>query len=161
MGFCCVYFTNFDKLPDFHQTISSLPKNSAVIFREYNLKKPKRQELAAKIQKICQKYQHKFIIGKDLQLAKRLRADGAHFSDHDNINLDKKLSNMIITLSCHHLNSIKKTRNADVLFFSPIFMTNSHPGASPKGLLQLKKAQKLSQKPEEYFFFKLLSTVLP
>lgn len=124
-----------------------MPKNSAVIFREYNLKKPKRQELAIKIQKICQKYRHKFIIGKDLSLAKKLRADGVHFSDYDKVNYNKIAKNMISTLSCHNLNSVKKAKIVDLLFFSPIFFTSSHPEASPKGVLRLKKAQILSKKP--------------
>lgn len=147
LDFYCACFTNFEKFPNFQNTISRLPKNSAVIFREYNLNKTKRQELALKIQKICKKYQHKFIVAKDLQLALKLKADGIHFSDHDKVSKTKKIKNLITTLSCHNLKNIKMSKNFDFLFFSPVFLTSSHPELPAKGILQLKKAINSTSKP--------------
>ena len=136
--YCC-YFTDFTRFPDYERTIANLPKKSLIIYREYKLNPQKRQELALKIKNIARKFNHRLIIAKDFKLAKRIKADGYHFSDHDYKNSKKHAQNLInykrfnedfiITLACHELTSIKKSQNSniDLLFFSPIFSTNSTP----------------------------------
>ncbi len=153
------YFTDFDRFPNYEKTIQNLPKNSLIIFREYILDPIKRQELALKIQKIAKKHRHKLIIGKNFDLAKKIDADGYHFSDFDYKNAknhalklqnhQKINKNFIISLACHSLNSVKQAQksNIDLLFFSPIFPTNSHPGAKTQGIFNLKKAKTASKIP--------------
>ena len=147
------------RFPNIEETIRKLPTESAIIFREYNLSEQKRQELAVKIQKICKKFNHKLIIGKDFNLAKKIRADGYHFSDqdfaniksHDSslINYKKTRRNFITSLACHDLNCTKKAEktNVDLIFLSPIFPTKSHPNAKTKGLFDLVRASNLTSNP--------------
>ncbi len=111
-----------------------------------------------KIQKLAKKYRHKLIIGKDFDLAKKIKADGYHFSDFDLKNTKnhafqlknhQKNRNFTISLACHNLNSIKKAQNSniDLLFFSPIFPTNSHKKAKIQGIFNLKRAKTASKIP--------------
>ncbi len=132
--------------------IENLPKNSIVIFREYNLDQPKKQVLALKIKKICKKLGHKLIIGKDFNLAKKIKADGVHFSDNSTnswLQINKKMPNFVKTLACHSLKSVIKAKKSKVsaLFFSPVFYTKSHKNAKIMGLRNLAKSVGKSKKP--------------
>lgn len=133
--------------------IHNLPKNSIIIFREYSLKKDKRQELATKFLKIAQKLNHQFFVGKDPKMALAIRANGVHYSDLDRNSwqlIKKEYSHQFaISLACHDLKSIKKAQNsnAEILFLSPIFMTKSHENSRPLGLQRLAKSCKYSSKP--------------
>lgn len=147
------------RFPNIEETIRNLPLKSAIIFREYNLAEQKRQELAVEIQKICKKFNHKLIIGKNFNLAKKIKADGYHFSDQDYVNIkshDDSLKNykrtwgdFVVSLACHSLNCAKKAAKTDIdlIFLSPIFPTKSHINAKTKGIFSLVRAKKLSSKP--------------
>ncbi len=133
-----------------------MPQNSAFIFREYDLNQQKRQELAEKIFAICQEKSCKFLIGKDLELARKIEADGVHFSDLDFVDGFDNASvvagfarKFTISLSCHSLQSVQKAQNsgADVIFLSPIFATKSHANAKTLDLENLAEACKSSTKP--------------
>lgn len=124
------------------QTISNLPSHYIVIFREYSLSYQKRLELAIKIQKICQKRNLKLIIGKNINLAQEVSADGIHFSDHDSFSGDyHKIKNkFFVSCSFHSKESILKYKNLnfDIKFLSPIFPTTSHKNQKALGIEYLK-----------------------
>ncbi len=140
------FFTNRKRCADLSSVIKNLPKNSAIIFREYDLEAPEREKLATEIMQICRKYGHKILIGKNLELARKLRADGVHFSDHDQLPLQilnrKNLpQKFILSVACHNFLSVLKLRKLkiDAIFISPIFLTKSHPNAQPLGLQRLSR----------------------
>jgi thiamine-phosphate pyrophosphorylase len=145
-------FSDLKRVPNLEKAIYNLPKNSIIIFREYSLKKDKRQELALKFLKIAKKLNHKFFVGKDSKMALEIKADGVHYSDLDQNSwqlIKKKYPHKFsISLACHDFKSIQKAQNsnAEILFLSPIFKTKSHENAKNLGLLKLVKSCKYSSK---------------
>lgn len=141
-----VFFTDRKKISNLEATIKHLPKNSAIIIREYDLNKNEREIYAKKIIKIAKDLGFKILIGKDFELAKKLKADGVHFSDFDKlpIKIFKQINftrNFIFSFSCHSLKSILKAKKKgfNMIFISPIFKTNSHINAKTIGLRNLAK----------------------
>jgi thiamine monophosphate synthase len=142
-----VFFTDRKKISEPEKILSRLPKNSAIIFREYDLPKNERENLAKNFKEKNDKFSKKncrFIIGKDFALAKKIKADGVHFSDVDKnilpFILQKKSlpKNFIFSLSIHHEKSwaLVKKLQPDLVFFSPIFKSSSHINQSPIGLIK-------------------------
>ena len=68
--------------------------------------------IGKKIQKICKKFNVKFLINDDVYLAKKLKADGCHLgqSDMSILNARKLIGNKIVGITCH--NSIKLAKAA-------------------------------------------------
>ena len=68
--------------------------------------------IGKKIKKICKKFNVKFLINDDVNLAKKLNADGCHLGQKDMKlhNAKKILKNKIIGITCH--NSIKFAKYA-------------------------------------------------
>jgi thiamine monophosphate synthase len=141
-----VFFTDRKKVKSFEKIIKNLPRNSAIIIREYDLDKKSREDFARVIIGLARPRGIKIIIGKDFSLAKKLKSDGLHFSDLDQIPiqfLQKKLwpKNFIFSLAAHSLKSVFKLQKLrpDKLFISPIFSTTSHAKAENLGLKTLAK----------------------
>jgi thiamine-phosphate pyrophosphorylase len=149
-----VLFTDRKKISDFAGQIQNLPKNSAIIIREYDLSKNEREVFAREIFKLAKKRSDlKILIGKDLKLAQKLKAHGVHFSDFDLLPiqfLNKKSfpKNFIFSFSCHSEKSLKKAAkiDLDMVFISPIFTTTSHNEAKTLGILNLAKISTQNKK---------------
>lgn len=141
------FFTDRKRFQDIFSVIKNLPQGAAVIVREYDLNYSDRLIFAQKVKLLTQKKSLKLIIGKDLSLAIKIKADGVHFSDHDlswmNYLHYKKTSprNFIFTCSAHQFSSLIKADKLalSAVFYSPIFPTKSHPDAKIIGVLQLAK----------------------
>jgi thiamine-phosphate pyrophosphorylase len=136
-----VFFTDRKKISDFKKTIKNLPKNSIIIVREYDLEKNLREDFAKKIINLARAEDLRILVGKDIFLAKKLKADGVHFSDLDKLPLQffKKKSfekKFIFSFACHSKTSFLKSKKlgTDIIFFAPIFPTTSHVGAKAIGL---------------------------
>ncbi len=131
-----------------------MPKNSAIIFREYDLAVDEREKMAREILVLCRGLGHKMLVGKNLELARKIKADGVHFSDKDGLlwqnfqrkNLPQKF---IFSLACHNFLSVVKSQKtkADLIFVSPVFKTKSHPNLEPLGLMKFGKIVAASQIP--------------
>jgi thiamine monophosphate synthase len=141
-----VFFTDRGKVLDFEKAINNLPKNSKIIIREYDLDKKNREIFAKKIADLAQAKGIKILVGKDFELAKKINADGIHFSDKDRLPLQffKKKSfkkNFIFSLSCHGEKSFLRFQKIkpNIIFLSPIFSSTSHLKASNLGLINLAK----------------------
>jgi thiamine-phosphate pyrophosphorylase len=154
LSFDKVFFTNRKRCDDLSLVIKKLPKNSAVIFREYDLESKEREILAQKLFAICQAKNHKFLIGKNLELARKLRADGVHFSDKDLLPLEvfnrqNWPEKFIFSFACHNFLSVIKSQQlgADMIFVSPIIASKSHPDVVPLGLRELSRIVRVSKIP--------------
>jgi thiamine-phosphate pyrophosphorylase len=141
-----VFFSDRTKTPDIENTIRSLPKNSTIIIREYDLDIKTREDFAQNISFLARRLGLKVIVGKDILLAKKIKADGVHFSDFDHlpINLlqkDKFPKNFILSFSCHSLKSLLAAQKLkpDIIFISPIFPTQSHINIPALGIKSLAK----------------------
>lgn len=130
-------FTNRKRISDFAKVIANLPKNSAIIIREYDLPRLERLSFAKEIFKSARKRSDlKILIGKDFRMALELKADGMHFSDQGKLPIQIKNKknfpkNFILSFACHHILSLKiaEKLQADFAFLSPIFPTKSHSDA--------------------------------
>lgn len=159
------FFTDRKRFADIFAVVGNLPQGTAIIVREYDLSDEKRLVFSQQIIKIAQVRSLKVLIGKDWQLAIKVRADGVHFSDLD-LSLPTLSSqvkrwivgcrrrsltsfrvagvnnakNLLFTYSCHNSKSIVKAKKlgVDLIFYSPIFATKSHPNQKPLGTLQLR-----------------------
>jgi len=139
------FFTDLSKVCDYEKIIEKLPKNSAIIIREYNLDKNSREIFARRISQLARAKSLKIIVGKDFDLAKKIKAHGVHFSDHDKLPLKflkkNQPKNFIFSFACHNLKSFLKAQKLrpDVIFISPIFATTSHPNGKNIGIRNLSK----------------------
>jgi thiamine-phosphate pyrophosphorylase len=164
------FFTNRKRVENIFDVVANLPKNSGIIIREYDLKYSDRLEFAQKISALAFKNGQMVLVGKDIGLAKEIGADGIHFSDFDDdIFLERTphrrrptlrgapnssskksfLPKMILSYSCHHPKSLSKAKKlkADLVFFSPIFSTKSHPNKKPVGVFALRNFVKKTNIP--------------
>lgn len=153
-----VLFTDRKKIFDFEKVIKNLPKNSAIIIREYDLPKQDRKDFAKKIFNLAKtRPDLQILIGKDFELALELKADGIHFSDFDklplNFLLKKFPKNFIFSFAAHSLKSLRKVQKLkpDMIFISPIFPTTSHVGAKTFGYKNLAKIA-VQNKKQNYFW---------
>jgi thiamine-phosphate pyrophosphorylase len=127
--FQSVFFTDRHQVSDLKKIIENLPKNSAVIFREYDLRICEREKMALKLLDIARLNRIKFFVGKDFHLAKKISADGVHFSDFDQIPFGLiKNSNLKLSYVCHSFRSFLKAQKIrpNMVFISPIFPTKTH-----------------------------------
>ncbi|MBU6140624.1 MAG: thiamine phosphate synthase [Proteobacteria bacterium] len=140
--FQSVFFTDRRKVSDFKKVIESLPRNSVVIIREYDLLRAEREIFAREILNLARSKGFKILVGKDLFLAKKIKADGVHFSDFDRLPMYfLRRINFIFSFSCHSLKSFLRAQrlSPDMVFISPIFPTSSHKEKKPLGLRGLAK----------------------
>ena len=125
---------NFYFINDFDQNhIKNLPKDIAIIYRNYDEKYNEKKIL--KIKKFCRLNRRKFFLANDINLVVKLNLDGAYIPSFNNSLLVKrlKLRNFILLGSAHNIKEInhKKKQEIDYLFISPIFKTkkkNKHLG---------------------------------
>ena len=99
----------------FYQDLTKVLQQKKVSFFQLRLKKEtfkKKIIIGEKIKKICKKFNVKFLINDDVQVAKRLNADGCHLGQKDMkiIEARKMIGDKIIGVTCH--NSIKLSKIA-------------------------------------------------
>ncbi len=141
-----VFFTDRKKISDFEKVIKNLPKNCTVVIREYDLDDKNREIFAEKIFSLSRAQGLKILVGKDFALARKIKADGVHFSDFDKLPLkffQKKSfpKNFIFSFSCHSEKSLLRIKKfkPNMIFIAPIFATSSHVGTKSLGLLNFAK----------------------
>ncbi len=140
------FFTDRNKFDNIFEVIKNLPKNSAVIIREYDLSYNDRLIFTKKIVQIAHANNLLIFAGKNIKLALEAKTNGVHFSDNDKswqeYLLHKKSNpNFLLSCSCHNEASLIKTKKFDIefTFLSPIFKTKSHPSIKPIGHRQLAR----------------------
>ncbi len=99
----------------FYQDLIKVLQEKKVSFFQLRLKKgslKKKLIIGEKIQRICKKFNVKFLINDNALIAKRLNADGCHLGQKDmKLSEARKLiGNKIIGVTCH--NSVKLTKVA-------------------------------------------------
>ena len=126
-----------------------------VSFFQLRIKKKsfkKKLIIGRKIKKICKKFNVKFLINDDANLAKQLDADGCHLGQKDMNILEarKLIKNKIIGITCH--NSIKLAKvalndKADYLAFGAFNLSKTKKVKYKASFDLLKKARKITKKP--------------
>jgi len=122
-----IYLVSPNKITNnnFYEDLVNVFKSNKISFFQLRLKNTKMEKkilIGKKVKKICKKYNVKFLINDEPNLAKKLNTDGCHLGQKDmNINEARKiLKNKIIGITCH--NSIKLAKiaidnNADYIAF--------------------------------------------
>ena len=153
----CFLFNDSKKIVDINQVLKKLPKNSNIIFRNYQLNNKIKLELAKDFKKNTQKFSHNFIVGKDFILANKISAHGVHFSDNDLKNNCLKIliyrrffgkKKLFFSFAIHNLKSLNfcKILQPDCLFISPVFATTSHQNSKFLGFYNFIKFRRIINK---------------
>ena len=141
-----ILMTDDHRLPDPVAAMTKLPRHSMVVFRHYD--HPDRASLAAKLRSQCRRLGHRMLIANDVALALTLGADGVHLPEYriwQSPSMYRQIPDgLIVTSACHSMTTARKlcllpaSFRPDGLFISPVFATQSHPGAStmPFGVVQ-------------------------
>lgn len=125
LPFALALFSDPNRLPPLEALAESLPRTDrgiALIFRHYDVAEGERERLADTVRMLSQDRGHLFIMARGALPG----ADGSHA---------ERLSGGILTMPAHDEDEIIAAikAGADAAFLSPVFATNSHPGAAPLG----------------------------
>ncbi len=140
---------------DFYKNLEELFKTKKILFFQLRLKKENKHKIikiAKKIKKLTKKYNIKFIINDDPDLAIKVKADGCHVGQKDfNIKkARKKLKNKILGITCH--NSIKLAKiaidtRADYLAFGSFYNSKTKKIKYKANIKILHVAKKITNIP--------------
>jgi thiamine-phosphate pyrophosphorylase len=130
--------TDTVRLPDPLAVLDRLPAGSGVILRHYEA--PGRADLAHRLAAACRERGLKCLIGGDVGLARAVRAHGVHWparlvKSPGAATSPANLPGWIVTAAAHdkaELHAAAKIGAAAALL-SPVFATQSHPGAETLG----------------------------
>jgi thiamine-phosphate pyrophosphorylase len=120
------------------RAIQQLPARSGVVFRHYHLATRQRRALFTQVLRICRRRGHILLLAGDARTALRWHADGFH-------QRGRAHPSLLHSAPVHNAREIAhvKRSNPDLIFLSPLFDTNSHPGARPLGPLMFQRLAKL------------------
>jgi len=95
--------------------------------------------LFAQVLRICRRRGHILLLAGDARTALRWHADGFHQRSLGH-------SGLLHSAPVHNAREIAEVKQSrpDLLFLSPLFDTNSHPGAQPLGPLMFQRLAKLA-----------------
>ncbi|MEE8438356.1 MAG: thiamine phosphate synthase, partial [Micropepsaceae bacterium] len=133
--------TDDKRLPDPLAAAQALPRGSAVILRHRD--DEERAHLGEALVKLTRQSNLMLLIAGDTGLARRLNADGVHFSESQ---IDEvapcrtRHPNWIITAAAHSERALLRAKRAgaDASLFAPVFPTKSHPRKSAFGLTRFR-----------------------
>ena len=139
----------------FYSDLIEVLKYKKVGFFQLRLKKEnfkKKLLIGKKIKKICKKYNVKFLINDDVNLSKKLDADGCHLGQKDmNIFEARKLiGKKIIGITCHNsmkLANIAAKNKADYIAFGAFYSSKTKKVKYRAPIRILKKARKIIKTP--------------
>ena len=139
----------------FYNDLIEVLKYKKVGFFQLRLKKEnfkKKLLIGKKIKKICKKYNVKFLINDDVDLSKKLDADGCHLGQKDvNIFEARKLiGKKIIGITCHNsikLANIAAKNKADYIAFGAFYSSKTKKVKYRAPIRILKKARKIIKTP--------------
>ena len=129
------------------ELIDILPKNSTIIYRNYQ--NPSDLSTIIKLKKICKKKKLNFILSNNIKLSIKLNLDGAYIPSfnknlsHNCFQLKKKFN---LIGSAHNLKEIriKEKQNVKYIFISPLFKTSKYKNFL--GIYRFLKLTKFTKK---------------
>ena len=139
----------------FYNDLIEVLKYKKVGFFQLRLKKEnfkKKLLIGKKIKKICKKYNVKFLINDDVNLSKKLDADGCHLGQKDmNIFEARKLiGKKIIGITCHNsikLANIAVKNKADYIAFGAFYSSKTKKVKYRAPTRILKQVRKIIKTP--------------
>ena len=152
-----IYLISPNRIKDnlFYYDLEQVLKTRKVNYFQLRLKNQKRKKkifFGKKIKKICKKYNVKFLVNDDPQLAKILNSDGCHLGQKDMsiLKARKILKNKIIGITCH--NSLKMAKEAiknraNYIAIGAFNTTKTKYTRYKATIKDLKKIRNISKKP--------------
>ncbi len=139
----------------FYNDLIEVLKYKKVSFFQLRLKKEnfkKKLLIGKKIKEICRKYDVKFLINDDVNLSKKLDADGCHLGQKDMNILEarKLIGNKIIGITCHNsikLANIAVKNKADYIAFGAFYSSKTKKVKYKAPIQILRKARKIIKTP--------------
>jgi len=139
-----VLLTDEIRLPDPLAAVARLPAGSWVILRHYG--DPQREALARSLAKLCRAKRLVLLVAGDFRLAVANGA-GLHLPEglvrqaRPGWRLWKIKGRAPLTIAAHSRLALHHARRAkaDAALLSPVFPTNSHPGAKALGALRFRQ----------------------
>jgi thiamine-phosphate pyrophosphorylase len=130
--------------PRLLDAVRRLPFGSGVIVRHYGLDLQGRYDLFASIRRICKRRGHMVFLAGSERLAIAWHADGFH----GRTTSRRQSTRMMQSAPVHNVREIRQAKRAsvDAMFLSPLFATQSHPGAYPLGRLAFNRLSRLAGK---------------
>ena len=130
-------FLDSDRINSYKKFINLIPpsRKIGIIFRSKEIAKEYCR--AKELLKICRKKKFTFLISSSYIIAKSIGADGVHYPNaYRYCRKDKKI---LITCSCHGFEDVKRIKqlHANVVFISPIFLTNSDIDKKEIGIIKI------------------------
>ncbi|MBD1134975.1 thiamine phosphate synthase [Pelagibacterales bacterium SAG-MED47] len=139
----------------FYNDLTKIFKLNRVSFFQLRLKREsfkKKLLIGRKVKKICKKFNVKFLINDDVNLVKKLNADGCHLGQKDMsiFKARKIIGNKIIGITCH--NSIRLSKNAsengaDYLALGAFYSSKTKKTKYKANLKLIKRIQKITKIP--------------
>ena len=139
----------------FYNDLIEVLKYKKVSFFQLRLKKEnfkKKLLIGKKIKEICKKYDVKFLINDDVNLSKKLDADGCHLGQKDMkiFEARKLIGKKIIGITCHNsikLANIAAKNKADYIAFGAFYSSKTKNGKYRAPIRILKKVRKIIKTP--------------
>ncbi|MEN6541447.1 thiamine phosphate synthase [Parvibaculum sp.] len=137
-----VVMTDAARAPDPIEALNRAPRGAAVIYRAYNIR-PRRTELA-RLGKLARRKGVHLLIAGDLLAGASPGIGGLHLPEHvvrqstDRCFRRRPRPEFLITAAAHSESAViaAARAGADAVFISPVFATQSHPGARPLGVVR-------------------------
>tara|TARA_A100001388_G_scaffold231828_1_gene184250 strand:+ start:1621 stop:2235 length:615 start_codon:yes stop_codon:yes gene_type:complete len=151
-----IYLISPVKIKDsFYKDLISVLRQKKVSFFQMRLKKKSFQNkliIGKKIKKICKKFNVKFLINDDVNLAKKLNADGCHLGQKDMsiIKARKLIKRKIIGITCHNsirLVKIASKNKADYLAIGAFNYSKTKKVKYKASINLLNKVKKITKTP--------------
>ncbi len=145
--FSLAFMTDRRRIPDPEPVIRALPAGSAIIHRDYE--DPRRENVARRVLAIARGRGVLFLVGGDARLAAAIGADGVHLPSFARMSTPERTRGLIVSAACHNAADLDRAaaQGADVALLSPVFPTESHPGAEHLGPSRLKTLAARSRVP--------------
>ncbi len=122
--------------------LAALPAGSAVILRDYD--SPERRHIAQTLRRLTRRYRLKLLIAGDEALAAATGADGMHLPEslhHLAPPARARHPRWLLTGAAHGYAALRSAarHGLDAALLSPVFPTQSHPGARHLGLCRFAR----------------------
>lgn len=119
-------------------SVQTLPRESGIVFRDYNLPPFERAERFQRLVGLCQECGHVLLVAGTPMPGEALFAVGTHNRETSNWG--------IRSCAVHNMNELNRAirLNADLVFISPVFETRSHPDQRPLGVEEALRIAKIA-----------------
>ncbi|PCI63900.1 MAG: thiamine phosphate synthase [Kordiimonadales bacterium] len=134
-----IFVTDQSRVADPVSVCRQLPAGSIVICRDYD--HADRTGLAKRLRKETHACTQFLLVAGDIRLARLVGADGVHLPEYQLERMPNIGGFGLVSAACHSRRALLRAQmlNVDFALVSPVFKTNSHPGAKTIGVHRLAR----------------------